>query len=166
VSLLRVIATIARMTTTSSAAAMTTAAVGLSPKIVVRSEVTVRGRAAPSSLFAELSLLRVSLRVVLERSEVAADPPGVDGELVPESFGSVTVPLAEPDGEETEPLAEPLPEPDGALWVLLVLLWAMAPPTRPRVMIAMRRRTATLFMLHLLRGLLATAVPPDDAWQH
>ncbi len=61
-------ATIARMTTISSAAAMTTAAVGLSPKIVVRSEVTVRGSAEPSSLLAELS----PLRVLAGRSEVAA----------------------------------------------------------------------------------------------
>ncbi|HET7342033.1 MAG TPA: hypothetical protein VFL90_11255 [Methylomirabilota bacterium] len=138
------------MTTTSSAAAMTTAAVGLSPKMVVRSEVTARGSAEPSSLllslFAVVSVLRVSLRVAAGLSEVAGDP-----------LGAVIEPLAEPDGVETAPLADPA----GALWLLLAALWAMAPPARPRVMIAMSRRTATLFMLHLLEAGKATQVPPD-----
>lgn len=112
---------------------MMTAAVGLSPKIVVRSDVTVRGNAEPS-----LSLLldELLLRVLLDRSVVAA---------APESLGLVAgpeiVPLAEPDGVETEPLADPLG--------LLLLVWATAPPTSPKVTRAMSRRTATLFMLHL-----------------
>src|SRR5258708_20501682 len=69
----------ARITTSSSAAAMSTAAVGESPKIVVRSTTVERGRAeAPSSrrssVFTELELLE------LERSVVTlpeALPPGV-----------------------------------------------------------------------------------------
>src|SRR6266446_4990177 len=67
----------ARITTSSSAAAMSTAAVGESPKMVVRSTTVERGRAeAPSSrrssVFTELELL--------ERSVVTlpgALPPGV-----------------------------------------------------------------------------------------
>src|SRR5260370_18978287 len=69
----------ARITTSSSAAAMSTAAVGESPKMVVRSTTVERGRAeAPSSrrssVFTELELLE------LERSVVTlpeALPPGV-----------------------------------------------------------------------------------------
>src|SRR6266850_4776585 len=69
----------ARITTSSSAAAMSTAAVGESPKMVVRSTTVERGRAeAPSSrrssVFTELEL------VELERSVVTlpeALPPGV-----------------------------------------------------------------------------------------
>ena len=159
-------ATMARMTTTSSAAAMMTAAVGLSPKIVVRSEVTVRGSAEPSSLFAPLSL-RVSVFEVLERSVVADELPGALGAVDLESLedGAETEPLADPDGVDTEPLAddpegvetEPLAEPLG-----LVLVWAKAPPTSPNVTVAMSRRTATRFMLHLLAGTGATPVPPCD----
>ena len=147
--MLRVMATMARITTTSSAAAMMTAAVGLSPKIVVRSVVTVRGSAEPSSLLlslftAELSLL-VSVREVLlvDLSLVAAAPESlglVADELDEELDGPDTVPLADPDGVETEPLADPLG---------LLLVCAMAPPTSPKVTRAMSRRTATLFMLHL-----------------
>src|SRR5438270_2014154 len=77
----------ARITTSSSAAAMSTAAVGESPKMVVRSTTVERGRAeAPSSrrssVFTELEL------ELLERSVVTlpeALPPGV-----------VTVPDAPP----------------------------------------------------------------------
>src|SRR5882762_7871915 len=131
-------ATMARMTTTSSAAAMMTAAVGLSPKIVVRSDVTVRGSAEPSSLL--LVELLVSVRELLERSVLVAAAPGSLGLVADELDGPDTVPLAEPDGVETEPLADPLG---------LLLVWAMAPPTSPKVTRAMSRRTATLFMLHL-----------------
>src|SRR2546427_1817213 len=119
-------ATMARMTTTSSAAAMMTAAVGLSPKIVVRSEVTVRGSAEPSSLFAPLSL-RVSVFEVLERSVVVDELPGALGGVDLESLddGVEPEPLADdPEGVEPEPLAEPLG---------LVLVWAKAPPTSPNV---------------------------------
>jgi hypothetical protein len=171
VSLLRVMATMARITTTSSAAAMITAAVGLSPKMVVRSEVTVRGSAEPSSLLAGELSLRVSVRVV-ERSVVVAglellellEAPGDFTEPLDEVDGVETEPLADPDGGvETEPLAdpdgvdtEPLAEPLG-----LVLVWAKAPPTSPNVTVAMSRRTATRFMLHLLPGPGATPVPPE-----
>src|SRR5947209_18925387 len=84
-SLLRVIATMARMTTSSSAAAISTAAVGESPKMVVRSTTVERGRAeAPSSrrssVFTELELLERSVVTLPE-----ALPPGV-----------VTVPDAPP----------------------------------------------------------------------
>src|ERR671922_304327 len=148
-------ATMARMTTTSSAAAMITAAVGLSPKIVVRSEVTVRGSAEPSSLLAaEPLLLLVSVLEVLDRSLVTAEPelPGeVDVEPLDE-LGPEIEPPADPEGVETEPLAEPLG---------LVLVWATAPPTSPKVTRAMSRRTATRFMLHLLLPGKATAVPPS-----
>src|SRR4030095_16487928 len=50
VSLLRVMATMARMTTTSRAAAITTAATGLRPKIVDGSRDAARGSAETSSL--------------------------------------------------------------------------------------------------------------------
>jgi|SRR6266850_6190193 len=154
-------ATMARMTTTSSAAAMMTAAVGLSPKMVVRSEVTVRGSAEPSSLFAADPLsVRVSVRELLERSFVtaeSADPLGaLDVEPLVAPGDWDTVPLADPEGVETEPLADPLG---------LVLVWAMAPPTSPTVTRAMSRRTATLFMLHLLRVDKATTVPAGGLWQ-
>src|ERR1051325_11261578 len=105
-------ATMARITTTSSAAAMMTAAVGLRPKIVVRSLVTVRGSAEPSSLLllltAELSLL-VSVRVLVDLSLVAAAPESL-GLVADEDEleGPETDPLADPDGVETEPLADPL----------------------------------------------------------
>jgi hypothetical protein len=163
-------ATMARMTTTSSAAAMMTAAVGLSPKIVVRSEVTVRGSAAPSSLLeAEPLSLRVSGFEVLERSVVVAEP-GALGAVDLESLedGEDTEPLADPDGVETEPLAddpegveaEPLAEPLG-----LVLVWAKAPPTSPNVTVAMSRRTATRFMLHLLAGIGSNTGASRRIWQ-
>src|SRR5919106_5509301 len=63
-------ATMARITTTSRAAAMITAAVGLSPNVVVRSPTAARGSAAPS-------LLRTS------------EPAGVETEPLPlgESLG-------------------------------------------------------------------------------
>src|SRR5438552_7265867 len=75
----------ARITTSSSAAAMSTAAVGESPKMVVRSTTVERGRAeAPSSrrssVFTELGLLERSVVTLPE-----ALPPGV-----------VTVPDAPP----------------------------------------------------------------------
>src|SRR5687767_9367153 len=60
VSFVRVMATMARITTRSRAAAMMTAAVGLRPKMVVRSVVVVleRGNAeALSSLFVVLSFM-------------------------------------------------------------------------------------------------------------
>src|SRR4029450_5977344 len=50
VSLLRVMATMARITTTSRAAAMTTAVTGLRPKIADRSPDAARGSAETSSL--------------------------------------------------------------------------------------------------------------------
>src|SRR5437660_8724464 len=67
----------ARITTSSSAAAMSTAAVGESPKMVVRSTTVERGRAeAPSSrrssVFTELELLERSVVTLPE-----ALPPGV-----------------------------------------------------------------------------------------
>src|SRR5438067_11863699 len=67
----------ARITTSSSAAAMSTAAVGESPKMVVRSTSVERGRAeAPSSrrssVFTELELLERSVVTLPE-----ALPPGV-----------------------------------------------------------------------------------------
>src|SRR5689334_7137168 len=139
-------ATMARMTTTSSAEAMMTAAVGLSPKIVVRSMVIVRGSA--ESLSPLLVVVELSRRVsVLELLLVAA-APGSLGLAADESLdvlgGAVTVPLAEPDGPETDPLAEPdgvetepLADPLG-----LLLVCAMAPPTSPKVTRAMSRRTA------------------------
>src|SRR5438309_8695041 len=75
----------ARITTSSSAAAMSTAAAGESPKMVVRSTTVERGRAeAPSSrrssVFTELELLERSVVTLPE-----ALPPGV-----------VTVPDAPP----------------------------------------------------------------------
>ena len=114
---------------------MMTAAVGLSPKMVVRSEVTVRGRAEPS-----LSP-RVS-RLVAGRSGVAA---GAFEELLDAPGYVDTLPLADPDGLETEPL----PDAAGALGLGLSVC-ATAPAARPSVITAMSRRTATLFMMHLL----------------
>src|SRR5215470_4474398 len=75
----------ARMTTSRSAAAMRTAAVGDSPKIVVRSETAERGRAElPSSR-------RSSLFVVVVLTLPEALPPGVLS--VPDAL-----PLAPPAG--------------------------------------------------------------------
>src|SRR5262250_1023102 len=104
----------ARMTTTSSAAAMMTAAVGLSPKIVVRSDDTERGSA-------ELSSLRLWLREPRSVDVAGAGVLGALGETLGAGLagGEETVPLAEPDGVETEPLADPLGLP---------LVCAMAPP--------------------------------------
>src|SRR5262245_7382477 len=143
-------ATMARMTTTSSAAAMITAAVGLSPKIVVRSDTTVRGSAEPSSLLLAPLSLRVSLlrSVVVDELELLgaagleslAEPDGALTDPLAEPEGPETEPLAEPDGVETEPLADPLG---------LLVVCAMAPPSSPKVTRAMSRRTATLFMRHL-----------------
>jgi hypothetical protein len=96
------------------------------------------------SLFtAGLSLL-VSVRELLlvDFSLVTAAPEslGLAADELDELDGPEMVPLADPDGVETEPLADPLG---------LLLVWAMAPPTSPKVTRAMSRRTATLFMLHL-----------------
>src|SRR6185436_2059439 len=132
VSLLRVMATIARITTTSRAAAMTTAAVGLRPKMVVRSVTAERGSAEPSSL-------RAGVWVSVLRS-------------------MLTWPLTSPLGVETEPLAPD--EPGGGAGVVagawvpagLLPLCASATVTTPNAASAMSRATAMLFMLHLLRG--------------
>src|SRR5256885_10915802 len=77
----------ARITTSSNAAAMSTAAVGESPKMVVRSTTVERGRAeAPSSrrssVFTELELVELERSVVTPREAL---PRGV-----------VTVPDAPP----------------------------------------------------------------------
>src|SRR5262249_35065340 len=69
----------ARMTTSSRAAAMSTAAVGDSPKIVVRSDTAERGSAEPPSS-RRSSLLVVVLVLEPERSALTlpdALPPGV-----------------------------------------------------------------------------------------
>lgn len=122
---------------------MTTAAVGLRPKIVVRSLTDVRGSAAASSP----PLERGAGADALGRSGAAAGAP-VDGALGAEEPD----PLAEPEGPETEPLAEPdgvetdpLADPDG------LLVCASATATRPRAATA-SRRMAMLFMLHLPTG--------------
>jgi len=113
------------------------------------------------SLFtAELSLL-VSVRELLlvDLSLVAAAPGSlglVADELDEELDGPDTVPLADPDGVETEPLADPLG---------LLLVWAMAPPTSPKVTRAMSRRTATLFMLHLRQWQSSNGDASQHPWQ-
>jgi len=121
---------------------MTTAAVGLRPKIVVRSLTDVRGSAAASSL----PLERGAGAEALGRSDAGAPVDGVLGAEEPD-------PLAEPEGPETEPLAEPdgvetdpLADPDG------LLVCASATATRPRAPTA-SRRMAMLFMLHLPTGI-------------
>jgi len=86
-------------------------------------------------------------------SVVTDELGSLDFEPLAGSGDDETVPLADPEGVDTEPLADPLG---------LVLVWAMAPPTSPKVTTAMSRRTATLFMLHLLKVDLATAVPPGS----
>ena len=84
-SLLRVMATIARTTTSNRVAAMSMAAVGLSPKTVVRSCTTERGSAeAPSSLF------MVLLELVVERSVLVTLPD----ELVSAAGASLLAPGA------------------------------------------------------------------------
>src|ERR687892_1231045 len=113
-------ATMARITTTRSAAAMTTAAVGLRPKMVVRSVAAARGKAEPSSLLALGSAGAAGLEGV--------EPPAA-------SEGPDTDPPAEPDGVVAEP---------GGLWVC-----ASATATRPTAASA-TRRTAMCFMVHLL----------------
>src|SRR5215510_10152179 len=93
----------ARMTTSSSAAAISTAAVADSPKIVVRSVTAERGSAEPPSS-RRSSLLVVAL--VLERSELTLPepdtlPPGVlsvPEALPPDGAGVLTLP-----DEELEP---------------------------------------------------------------
>jgi hypothetical protein len=135
---------------------MTTAAVGLRPKIVVRSLMAARGRAEPSSVDDRPRSLRVAGRsgaAVAGRSVAAGAPGLVDDELLLESPepevellldvpGVDTVPLADPDGVDTEPLAD---DPDG----LLLPVCASAATTRPAVASAMRRM-AMVFMLNLL----------------
>src|SRR5262245_16172100 len=132
-------ATMARITTTRSAAAMMTAAVGLRPKIVVR-PVAARGSAEPSSL----------LRLLLGAGRAC-------GLLRSTS----TWPFTSPLGVESDPV--PLVdsfELDGA-WVPAggVAVWAAAPITRPPTARTMSRTTARLFMLHLLAPVAATVVP-------
>jgi hypothetical protein len=144
---------------------MITAAVGLSPKIVVRSDVTtVRGSAEPSSLLLAPLSMRVSLlrSVVVDELELLgaaglgslAEPDGALTDPLAEPEGPETEPLAEPDGVETEPLADPLG---------LLVVCAMAPPNSPKVTRAMSRGTATLFMLAPpMGGEVATAMPPES----
>src|SRR5262245_23897780 len=91
----------ARMTTSRSAAAMRTAAVGDSPKIVVRSDTAERGRAEPPSSRRSV----VVLALELERSELTLPetlPPGVLSvpDALPPPAGAGVVAL--PD-EELEP---------------------------------------------------------------
>src|SRR5438094_7728410 len=95
----------ARMTTSRSAAAMSTAAVGDSPKIVVRSVTAERGSAeAPSSRRSVLLVLE------LERSELTLPdvlPPGAGVLSVPDAL-----PLAPPGaGVLTLPDEELEPDP-------------------------------------------------------
>src|SRR5262245_43079820 len=97
----------ARMTTSRSAAAISTAAVGDSPKIVVRSVTAERGRAEPPSS-RRSSRFVVVLVLELERSELTLPepdtlPPGVlsvPEALPPDGAGVLTLPdeALEPDG--------------------------------------------------------------------
>ena len=111
----------ARTTTRSSAAAMRTAAVGLSPKMVVRSRTDERGRAdAPSSRLSVLTL-PLALPPALPDGAVVDDEPD---ETAPRSPDEVVVP-------DAEPVALPPPVPDGAVVLgaagelpVLLLPWA------------------------------------------
>jgi hypothetical protein len=87
-------------------------------------------------------LVSVRELLLVDFSLVTAAPEslGLAADELDELDGPEMVPLADPDGVETEPLADP----HG-----LLLVWAVAPPTSPKVTRAMSRRTATLFMLHL-----------------
>src|SRR5438552_10612611 len=90
----------ARITTSSSAAAMSTAAVGESPKMVVRSTTVERGRAeAPSSrrssVFTELELLERSVVTLPE-----ALPPGVVTVPLPLAAGAGALGLSAGAGAE------------------------------------------------------------------
>src|SRR5947208_17007531 len=90
----------ARMTTSRSAAAMSTAAVGDSPKMVVRSVTAERGRAeAPSSLFTvlELELERSVLTLAEGLPPGAGVPRGPDALALAAGAGRTTLP-----GEELE----------------------------------------------------------------
>src|SRR5215470_7682257 len=98
----------ARMTTSRSAAAMRTAAVGDSPKIVVRSDTTERGRAEPPSSRRSSLFVVVVLVLELERSELTlpeALPPGVLS--VPDAL-----PVAPPAGAGVLTLPDDELEPD------------------------------------------------------
>jgi hypothetical protein len=144
VSLLLVMATMARITTRSRAAAMMTAAVGLNPKIVVRSTL-VRGDAdAPSSrvsLFTEprtsVELLEVLDSVLVAEGDVAAEPLDDDAA----GLWSVLLALDEPEGLV------------GAAAGGMVVLppWASAAVTPPVTSNAPSRAAAKVFMTHLLR---------------
>src|SRR5438309_8112851 len=90
----------ARITTSSNAAAMSTAAVGESPKMVVRSTTVERGRAeAPSSrrssVFTELELLERSVVTLPE-----ALPPGVVTVPLPLAAGAGALGLSAGAGAE------------------------------------------------------------------
>jgi hypothetical protein len=96
------------------------------------------------SLLTDVLLLRVSVDAFGSLAAFGSlDAFGSLADELDELDGPEIVPLADPDGVETEPLADPLG---------LLLVWAMAPPTSPKVTRAMSRRTATLFMLHLRQG--------------
>src|SRR6267378_3159196 len=141
-SLLRVIATMARITTSSSAAAMSTAAVGESPKMVVRSTTVERGRAeAPSSrrssVFTELELLE------LERSVVTlpeALPPGVvtGPDALPLAAGAGALGWSAGAGAEDVELDEDVP-------------WARTSETGAASRAAPSRAANKDFIPHLLR---------------
>src|SRR5215468_7668227 len=105
----------ARMTTSRSAAAMRTAAVGDSPKIVVRSDTAERGRAEPPSSRRSSLFVVVVLVLELERSELTlpeALPPGVLSApdalplAPPAGAGVVTLPDEEPEPRSEEHTSE------------------------------------------------------------
>jgi hypothetical protein len=148
-------ATMARMTTTSSAAAMMTAAVGLSPKIVVRSVVVERGSADPPSLF-DVS----GVTVVLEDEE---DPAlglgglaGLDGldelDALESAFESgalgavVESPLSAAGADGL------VSDVEGDAGDGLLPCWADTPATMAIRNSALRSTIRRRFMSHLLLG--------------
>jgi hypothetical protein len=144
----RVIATIASTTTMSRAAAISTAAVGLSPKIVVRSLTEARGSAEPpSSRRASVPTLPLALPdggagFVTEGELLELDelPPPAGGltETDPDAL-----PLALPEGAVAAGLEDPLPVPPVA-WAKVSVIGAASIATPSRAM-------SKLFIPHLLR---------------
>src|SRR5438132_3440149 len=141
----------ARITTSSSAAAMSTAAVGESPKMVVRSTTVERGRAeAPSSrrssVFTELELLERSVVTLPE-----ALPPGVV--TVPLAAGAGALGLSAGAGaEDVELDDEDVP-------------WARTSETGAASRAAPSRAANKDFIPHLLSRFGSKAGASDRGWE-
>jgi hypothetical protein len=138
----------ARTTTRSRAAAISTAAVGLSPKIVVRSVMVERGSAeAPSSRRSVLALPLTLPLAPLGVDVVTDDDPVA---LPPDGGG-------ETDEDSVEPLALLPAPPEGVLGEagelpVLPLLWASVSAAGAASTAAPSRAISKNFIPHLLEA--------------